>query len=424
MTSEFYAMNPFHQIPTLEGSDGVVLGESNAILRYLAANYATQYYPGNPKMRARIDSAMEVMATSLFEKWAAVIYPLMGFAWHVKDPVKALNELKEEMDGFAHTFIGDSTFIAGDILTIADFKVLPFFYVLTLEVTHQKNGAKLSSRLEKYVNDVMAAIPSASIMASCNGFSLKEHIGNRTLLVKEFRLTMRVCGEAPACAPPSWDSAEPMERNAKLHCVRIITTRCFPAALFVKDADVGLPVTHLESTDSLIGLSTKNPLNSFPMYEALDGFIISGSGSILRYVAVNYASIYYPYEAKTRGRIDWAMDALVTSVSRKIETLTLTEWQSGYQTGAKDECVKILRQFEEAFLSSGRFVCGDVLTIADYQALPLFFALSQSQRASRRGFKLPIRYTKYIDDVLHAIMVESKTLLESTAEAAEADSCQ
>ncbi|CAE7747074.1 GstD1, partial [Symbiodinium pilosum] len=82
----FLEKNPFHTIPTYEGKDGYMLGESNAILRYMAAKYRPEYYPdGDAKMRARIDWAMDSMGTSVYQKWNQRTYPVLGFGSHPAD---------------------------------------------------------------------------------------------------------------------------------------------------------------------------------------------------------------------------------------------------------------------------------------------------------------------------------------------------
>jgi len=55
---EYAAMNPNMLIPTIE-DDGLVLWESNAILRYLAARYAPVLWPDNPAKRAAADKWMD-----------------------------------------------------------------------------------------------------------------------------------------------------------------------------------------------------------------------------------------------------------------------------------------------------------------------------------------------------------------------------
>jgi glutathione S-transferase len=57
-TDAYLAMNPNALIPTIE-DEGLVLWESNAILRYLAARYAPSLWPDHPAARAVGDKWMD-----------------------------------------------------------------------------------------------------------------------------------------------------------------------------------------------------------------------------------------------------------------------------------------------------------------------------------------------------------------------------
>ncbi|CAM8653788.1 MULTISPECIES: glutathione S-transferase family protein [Sphingobium] len=58
MSADYLAKNPNALIPTIEDGD-VMLWESNAILRYLAARYALGLWPANPAERAQGDKWMD-----------------------------------------------------------------------------------------------------------------------------------------------------------------------------------------------------------------------------------------------------------------------------------------------------------------------------------------------------------------------------
>jgi len=57
---EYRALNPNGRVPMIE-DDGFVLWESNAIVRYLAAQYGsdTSFYPADAKVRAQADKWMD-----------------------------------------------------------------------------------------------------------------------------------------------------------------------------------------------------------------------------------------------------------------------------------------------------------------------------------------------------------------------------
>ena len=58
-TDAYVAMNPNKLIPTIEDR-GMVLWESNAILRYMAAEHAPEiFWPDDPRVRARADKWMD-----------------------------------------------------------------------------------------------------------------------------------------------------------------------------------------------------------------------------------------------------------------------------------------------------------------------------------------------------------------------------
>lgn len=58
MSGEYLALNPNALVPTIE-DDGLVLWESNAILRYLAAAHAPAFWPADTAARALADRWMD-----------------------------------------------------------------------------------------------------------------------------------------------------------------------------------------------------------------------------------------------------------------------------------------------------------------------------------------------------------------------------
>ncbi|MEG3122932.1 glutathione S-transferase family protein [Sphingomonas sp. GB1N7] len=58
MSAKYLALNPNALVPTIE-DDGLVLWESNAILRYLAAAHSPAFWPADAAARARADRWMD-----------------------------------------------------------------------------------------------------------------------------------------------------------------------------------------------------------------------------------------------------------------------------------------------------------------------------------------------------------------------------
>lgn len=421
-TPEYLAMNPFHQIPTLQGDNGVTIGESNAILRHLAG-YATSYYPpADAKLRARIDWAMDAMSTTVYSKWSVVIYPALGFRPAAADLAKANTELKESIDCFAQAFIGSGDFICGATLTIADYKALPFFYVMTLPVMQKLTGVKLSARLERYVETVMKSSASSAMLASFGGWSLNEYIETKKDS-KAYAGSTLVCGEASDCKPPrtgvrGWlDCGSVPRPKATIYGMEISTNALGPV---IFGQEIG--IASFEKLDLMKGehktpaFLAKNPFHQIPLYEEEGGFCIGESNAMLRHMASSYAPEYYVIHQ--RAKIDWALDALATSIY-KSATCGVYYPVFGFsaalddQKKANDELTDFLDKYDKAFLKEGKFVGGDQITIADFKALPVMYALNLDLVKAKTGFQLSQRMVTYLKDM--TAKVKSATLLEKSS---------
>merc|ERR1719329_1268051 len=103
-------MNPYHTIPTFKDSNGFSLGESNAILRYIANKYDSQYYGGDDvEKRAVIDWALDLRSMKIYSDhkhcdFANIVYPIMGFAPAPEDQGAVNKGCVESLDTFAGLF--------------------------------------------------------------------------------------------------------------------------------------------------------------------------------------------------------------------------------------------------------------------------------------------------------------------------------
>lgn len=124
---EYLAVNPNGIVPFLVDGD-LALGESTAILRYLADKTGSSTYPTDRKVRAKVDEALGWFSTNLHEYFCLfTIYPSFGIP-HGIDP-----DLAKSMVAFgsAHSprwlavldqhMIGDRPFVCGDEITLADY---------------------------------------------------------------------------------------------------------------------------------------------------------------------------------------------------------------------------------------------------------------------------------------------------------------
>lgn len=131
----YVAVNPLAGIPTLVDGD-LVLSESNAILRYLAARYGDDsLYPPDPVERAPVDELLDryslTLRPALFsvERLALGFDAAAGFDSRPRDPVAAL----EQMGRVAETLrVFDGLIDAGGYalgrFTIADCAAAPALY--------------------------------------------------------------------------------------------------------------------------------------------------------------------------------------------------------------------------------------------------------------------------------------------------------
>jgi glutathione S-transferase len=137
-TLEFRAMNPAGKVPVID-DEGVIVWESHAILRYLAARYgAEQFWPEPPAKRARIEPWMDWSQTSFQPDF------LTGVFWglyRTPEPqrdwpaIRAALARCEEHTKILDDMLAVRPFLAGDTLSLADIAVgtLMFRY-FTLDI--------------------------------------------------------------------------------------------------------------------------------------------------------------------------------------------------------------------------------------------------------------------------------------------------
>lgn len=123
----YLALNPNGVVPYLVDGD-FGLGESSAILKYLADKVGSPAYPTELKARARVNEAMDWFATNLHEYFCLfAIYPNFG----IPQGVDAV--LAQGMIAFGEThaprwlkvldqhMLGDRPFVCGEVMTLADY---------------------------------------------------------------------------------------------------------------------------------------------------------------------------------------------------------------------------------------------------------------------------------------------------------------
>ncbi|PSC02993.1 glutathione S-transferase [Alsobacter soli] len=126
-TPEYRAMNPNGLVPTLE-DDGLVLWESNAIVRYLAAKHgAGSLWPVDPGARALADRWMDWQQTVLNKAMGPVFHGLVRTAPDKRDAaaVEASRAATEEALAMLDEHLGRNEWLGGGQFTMAECVVGP-----------------------------------------------------------------------------------------------------------------------------------------------------------------------------------------------------------------------------------------------------------------------------------------------------------
>lgn len=119
-TEEFRALNPNAMVPVLI-DDGLVLWESNAICRYLAAG--SQLLPNEPKARAKVEQWMDWQATELNNSWRYAFMSLARKSPAHQDHVQLVAGIanwNKHMRILDAQLAKTGRFAVGDVFTLAD----------------------------------------------------------------------------------------------------------------------------------------------------------------------------------------------------------------------------------------------------------------------------------------------------------------
>ena len=121
-TPEYLAMNPNGLVPTLKDGE-LVLWESHAIVRYLAASYgAGNLWPELPKARAAADQWTDWTAMRFQPAWGAVFSAVA----RTKPEARSKKAIADAMKGVAPCFrildaqLKKTPYLAGERLTYGD----------------------------------------------------------------------------------------------------------------------------------------------------------------------------------------------------------------------------------------------------------------------------------------------------------------
>lgn len=151
-TPEFLAMNPMGKVPTYVESDGSVIWESNAIMRYICERHKVpeHFYPRNVNLRGRIEMALDWRQSVLYTDLSKVAYPFLGFSKDKSKIDEGKVALTKDLKVLTDFFLRETPFIGGNLPCIADYAIaLPLLY---LYATDYRNPPEVREYLENLAN--------------------------------------------------------------------------------------------------------------------------------------------------------------------------------------------------------------------------------------------------------------------------------
>lgn len=179
MKPEFLAINPWHTIPSMEDGD-VKIGESNAIMRYLAKKYMPSIYPEDAGKAAMIDFALDAFG-NVYKHHTGTVYVAFGFKGEqTEEEQKKCNEsYKEETLKWLAHFKGSKKFCGGDTPNLADYKAVPFLFSAIQPVCSKKISLEMPPEVKEYCDAFCTAVPSAAFLSNAGGYSIKEFAASK-----------------------------------------------------------------------------------------------------------------------------------------------------------------------------------------------------------------------------------------------------
>jgi len=176
-TDEFGAINPFRQIPAFTDVDGKSLGDSNAIILYVAEKYGEEYL-----MKGETTAVWGLESVSSYVYgggFCEVVYPVMGFKPMPADGFQPdVEKLLKNLATFEQVFL-KGKFIGGEKLCVADFKLAPMVETFVSPTVKSITGFTCPERYVQFLADFKAASPASAMLTSAGGFSIKEYLDTK-----------------------------------------------------------------------------------------------------------------------------------------------------------------------------------------------------------------------------------------------------
>jgi len=384
----FKAMNPFAGVPCMKHGD-LVLGESGAILRYLAEKCCPAAYPTELKRRTFIDFALERFASAMYADSVKTIYPILGYADAPEDLGRAATTCQKNLQSWADCFLKEK-FVGGAQLSIADYKIAPFL-LLYAHPAIRKVGVSLPTRMNQFMKDFLVACPNSKMLSEAAGWSLKEMADTKTEEVSKDLVLTPVSG--PESTVDILKGKNNTGKDIKV-CGVYASANCMGPLLVATSQSLGDLEPKLPYQDtSYPDFVEVNPFQQVPAIK--DGeFTCGESSAILRYLGgLAKGETLYPADPQKRGLINWALDRFSTSMFSDVYSCIYPVL--GYAAAPRDPeaagktCEENLESFAKVFLKE-TFVGGAHLSIADFKVAPFFYCYEHPAVCDQSSVKIAI----------------------------------
>lgn len=126
----FLALNPNGLVPLIE-DDGLVLWESNTIVRYFAAKYGTPaFWPSDPATRASGEKWMDWATSTLAGPFRNVFWPMVRAAPEERDMARIEENVStcSRLLGIVDKALADQPYLSGEAFGAADIPLGCFAY--------------------------------------------------------------------------------------------------------------------------------------------------------------------------------------------------------------------------------------------------------------------------------------------------------
>lgn len=182
-------------VPSMTDGKTAVKG-AHEVLFYLAEHYAPAYLPEDPALHHRVTAAMESFASDMYPHAVNTIDVSMGFHDAHKtreDALAAGQAASVGLDEFSNQFLKD-TFVGGQKLSIADFRVAPFFIAYAHSVVQEMCGVVVPERIKKFNKDFEAAASAAcKILYQAKGLAIVEVLDTVPILAGRVPTSPAAC---------------------------------------------------------------------------------------------------------------------------------------------------------------------------------------------------------------------------------------